>query len=173
MTWRAEKWSDAIRHEPNRSLSQSEAAAFMGLTRTSSIATVRRLILRRHGRHSPVLKEFNKLLAHRTTPKMRVDPVITNEQRKEILELAAQEGWPASRIASKLRLRHWRVAALLRQSRGELGRRERLTQEMTLNVMRAIERGDQTIAEISVCFHVPMVNVLRIARNVRSRLTQG
>lgn len=171
MTWRAEKWSDAVRHEPSRTFPESEAIALLALAKISDAPTVRKMIRKRFGLRSAVRAEFDRLLAQRAR-KTRVDPQISSEQREEIIALG-ELGWPPARIASNLRLRHYRVAALLRESRGEIGPRQRLNQETTLNVMRALEIGDRTVSEIAACFHVPESNVRRIARNYRSRFSQS
>jgi hypothetical protein len=155
------------RNEPKRSLHESEAFAFLAVAKQCSVNMARKIIRRRFGRGSRVLAEFDRLLAHRA-PRKR-EHQLCDADRSRILELS-REGWVASRIASYLRLRHWRVTGVLRQARNDCAVREDLTQGVTREVLAALERGDQTIREIADSLKVRPQSVMRIARNNRSRL---
>lgn len=75
------------RHEPNFSMAEIEARAFRVLSRSSSVTTVRRLLIQRHGKRSEVVHRFDEL--RRNTPRLskHCDPVPTEEQVQQVWNL--------------------------------------------------------------------------------------
>jgi IS30 family transposase len=157
------------RNEPQRSLPEAIATAFLGIARISSVGVARRVIQKQYGRGSLILSEFNRLLAQQSRRKA-ADRRVNDEQRKEILALSAH-GWSAARIALKIHVRCWRVGAVLREARRGNAERENLSEDTTCRIIKALERGSSTIAEIAAEVGCRPDTILRIARRHRSAIS--